>query len=77
MLGKSGTGMGTGALQLGSAASKTNLGYYNDKKCCTEVIYSSSDQDLNSREDEDIAGLSGDRRGVRARPGSQHPFPGA
>uniref|UniRef100_A0A3B4X9A0 Serum response factor a n=1 Tax=Seriola lalandi dorsalis TaxID=1841481 RepID=A0A3B4X9A0_SERLL len=53
------TGNGTGLSSL------TEGGHFGDREFSTEVVYSGSDQDSDSGDDEDTAGSGGDRRGVK------------
>lgn len=46
-------------------ASETDGGQFDGREYSTEVIYSGSDQDSDSGDDEDTAGSGGDRRGVK------------
>ncbi|XP_033481162.1 serum response factor-like isoform X1 [Epinephelus lanceolatus] len=79
MLAGSGAGMGsrTGAGRAGNgtgistagpgpnAATDTDGGRFEEREYSTEVVYSGSDQDSDSVDDEDTAGSGGDRRGVK------------
>uniref|UniRef100_UPI0037E8A1FD serum response factor-like isoform X2 n=1 Tax=Semicossyphus pulcher TaxID=241346 RepID=UPI0037E8A1FD len=67
MLAGSGAGMSTGtALTAGpNTASGIEEGQFEEREFSTEVIYSGSDQDSDSGDDEDTAGSGGDRRGVK------------
>ncbi|XP_049427653.1 serum response factor-like isoform X2 [Epinephelus fuscoguttatus] len=79
MLAGSGAGMGsrTGAGRAGNgtgistagpgpnAATDTDGGRFEEREYSTEVVYSGSDQDSDSGDDEDTAGSGGDRRGVK------------
>ncbi|XP_049899425.1 serum response factor-like isoform X2 [Epinephelus moara] len=79
MLAASGAGMGsrTGAGRAGNgtgistagpgpnAATDTDGGRFEEREYSTEVVYSGSDQDSDSGDDEDTAGSGGDRRGVK------------
>lgn len=46
-------------------ASGTEEGQFEDREFSTEVVYSGSDQDSDSGDDEDTMGSGGDRRGVK------------
>ncbi|TKS67935.1 Serum response factor [Collichthys lucidus] len=62
------TGAGRSSIPVNTAVpgpnSETDGGQFDERAYSTEVIYSGSDQDSDSGDDEDTAG-SGDRRGVK------------
>ncbi|XP_027132503.1 serum response factor isoform X1 [Larimichthys crocea] len=62
------TGAGRSSIPVNTAGpgpnSETDGGQFDERAYSTEVIYSGSDQDSDSGDDEDTAG-SGDRRGVK------------
>ncbi|XP_044046217.1 serum response factor-like isoform X3 [Siniperca chuatsi] len=70
-VGRAGNGTGLSSLPVNTAgpgpdtASETDGGQFHDREYSTEVIYSGSDQDSDSGDDEDTAGSGGDRRGVK------------
>ncbi|XP_070774740.1 serum response factor-like [Enoplosus armatus] len=70
-VGRAGNGTGVSSLPVNTAGpgqnttSETDGGQFDDKEYSTEVIYSGSDQDSDSGDDEDTAGSGGDRRGVK------------
>lgn len=60
------TGNGTGLVASGPNTSSENDGSrFGDRDYSAEVVYSGSDQDSDSGEDEDTAVSGGDRRGVK------------
>ncbi|XP_069578165.1 serum response factor-like isoform X2 [Brachyistius frenatus] len=66
--GRAGNGSGLPVSTAGpgpNTASETDGGQFEDREYCTEVVYSGSDQDSDSGDDEDTAGSGGDRRGVK------------
>lgn len=78
MLGGNGAGMGTRAegargngsglnsLQVGNpGTSDTDGGRFEDREYTAEVVYSGSDQDSDSGDDDDTMGSVGERRGVK------------
>ncbi|XP_026179657.1 serum response factor-like isoform X1 [Mastacembelus armatus] len=64
-------GNGTGLNSLNTAGpgpnpgSETDGGQFENREYSTEVVYSGSDQDSDSADDEDTTGSCGDRRGVK------------
>lgn len=58
--GRAGNGPGPGTI-----SSETDGGQFEDREFSSEVVYSGSDQDSDSGDDEDTAGSGGDRRGVK------------
>lgn len=69
--GRAGNGTGLSSLPVNpagsghSTVSGTDGGQFEDREYSTEVVYSGSDQDSDSGDDEDTAGSGGDRRGVK------------
>lgn len=69
--GRAGNGTGMSSLPLNAAGSGhiavsgTDGGQFEHREYSTEVVYSGSDQDSDSGDDEDTAGSGGDRRGVK------------
>lgn len=61
--GRAGNGPGLNSLPVSTAGPGPNT--EEDPEYSTEVVYSGSDQDSDSGEDEDTAGSGGDRRGVK------------
>ncbi|XP_029384047.1 serum response factor-like isoform X1 [Echeneis naucrates] len=60
------TGNGAGLVGPGpNTSSEIDGGQFGDREFTTEVIYSGSDQDSDSGDDEDTTGSGGDRRGVK------------
>ncbi|XP_034534563.1 serum response factor-like isoform X3 [Notolabrus celidotus] len=55
--------VGTGVRM--STRTGTEEGQFEDREYSTEVVYSGSDQDSDSGDDEDMTGSGGDRRGVK------------
>lgn len=55
--GRAGNGTGVG--------SHTDGGQFEDREYSTDMVYSGSEQDSDSGDDEDTAGSGGDRRGVK------------
>lgn len=71
------TGAGNGSVAVSSAGPEPTAGQetdsepFEDLEFSTEVVYSGSDQDSESGDDEDAVGSGGDRRGVK-RERSEH-----
>lgn len=65
MLAGTGARMSTRTGPGPNPASGTEEGQYEDREYSTEVVYSGSDQDSDSGDDEDTMGSGGDRRGVK------------
>ncbi|XP_018530250.1 serum response factor isoform X2 [Lates calcarifer] len=69
--GRAGNGTGLSSLAVNAAgpgpnaASETDGGQFEDREYGAEMVYSGSDQDSDSGDDEDTAGSGGDRRGVK------------
>ncbi|XP_059186068.1 serum response factor-like [Centropristis striata] len=67
--GRAGNGTGLNSLPVAGPGpnpdSGTDGGRFEDREYSTEVVYSGSDQDSDSGDDEDTAGSGGDRRGVK------------
>ncbi|XP_071328373.1 serum response factor-like isoform X1 [Trachinotus anak] len=69
--GRAGNGTGLSSLTVSTVgpgpntATETDGGQFGDREYSTEVVYSGSDQDSDSGDDEDTAGSGGDRRGVK------------
>ncbi|XP_023257110.1 serum response factor-like [Seriola lalandi dorsalis] len=69
--GRTGNGTGLSSLAVSTVgpgpntSSETEGGHFGDREFSTEVVYSGSDQDSDSGDDEDTAGSGGDRRGVK------------
>ncbi|XP_040891861.1 serum response factor-like isoform X2 [Toxotes jaculatrix] len=69
--GRAGNGTGLNSLAVNTAgpgpntASGTDGGQFEDREYSTEVVYSGSEQDSDSGDEEDAAGSGGDRRGVK------------
>ncbi|XP_054866100.1 serum response factor-like isoform X2 [Amphiprion ocellaris] len=63
--GSAGNGTGLSSLPGNTTASGTDGGQFEDREFSSEVVYSGSDQDSDSGEDEDTAVSGGDRRGVK------------
>ncbi|KAF3688233.1 Serum response factor [Channa argus] len=68
---RAGNGTGLSSLSVNTsgpgpnAVSGTDGGQFENREYSTEVVYSGSDQDSDSGDDEDTAGSGGDRRGVK------------
>ncbi len=68
---RAGNGTGLNSLPVNTAgpgantASDTDGRQFEDREYSTEVIYSGSDQDSDSGDEDDTAGSGGDRRGVK------------
>ncbi|XP_074551455.1 serum response factor-like isoform X3 [Halichoeres trimaculatus] len=65
MLAGTGARMSTRTGPGPNPASGTEEGQFEDREYSTEVVYSGSDQDSDSGDDEDTMGSGGDRRGVK------------
>nr|XP_046233975.1 serum response factor-like isoform X2 [Scatophagus argus] len=69
--GRAGNGTGLNSLSVNTAApvtvtaSETHGGQFDDREYGPEVVYSGSEQDSDSGDDEDTAGSGGERRGVK------------
>ncbi|XP_051802342.1 serum response factor-like isoform X2 [Acanthochromis polyacanthus] len=63
--GPAGNRTGLSSLPVNTTAPGTDGGQFEDREFSSEVVYSGSDQDSDSGEDEDTAGSGGDRRGVK------------
>ncbi|XP_036979078.1 serum response factor-like isoform X2 [Acanthopagrus latus] len=67
--GRAGNGARLSSLAMNTAApgpdTDTDGGQFDDRDYSTELVYSGSDQDSDSGDDEDTAGSGGDRRGVK------------
>nr|XP_020475869.1 serum response factor-like isoform X2 [Monopterus albus] len=70
-VGRAGNGTELNSLPVNTAVTGANTvsvtdgGQFEDRDYSTEVVYSGSDQDSDSGDDEDTAGSGGDRRGVK------------
>ncbi|CAJ1052766.1 serum response factor-like [Xyrichtys novacula] len=65
MLAGTGAGMSTRTGPGPNPASGMEEGQFAEREFSTEVVYSGSDQDSDSGDDEDTTGSGGDRRGVK------------
>lgn len=64
--GRAGNGTELNSAQPGPVtASESPGGQFDDREYSTEVVYSGSEQDSDSGDEEDTAGSGGDRRGVK------------
>lgn len=65
-VGRAGNGTGLNTAGPGpNSAAEPEGGRFEEREYSTEVVYSGSDPDSESGEDEDTAGSGGDRRGVK------------
>lgn len=63
--GRAGNGTGLSSIPVNTAPPGPVTAQFDDREYSTEVVYSGSDQDSDSADDEDMACSGGDRRGVK------------